>query len=225
MRREHELVPTVFVTVAAVVLHDLADQRALGVPHGESGTEFVGPRHEVELGGETTVIAFLGLGKHLKVGLQRLLVGPRRAVDALQHRTGDVASPVRTGDRLKLERAQATGRRHVRAGAHVAEAIAVAVVADRVATADLAGVLAAASTGRDPLDDLGLVRLVGEERHRLGCREFVALERLVGLHDLLHAALDLGEVIVGECLALGQFHVVVEAELDRRADRELCAGV
>ena len=195
------------------------------MPHGEAWTEFVGPRHEVEFGCETTVIAFLGLGKHLQVGLQRLFVGPRRAVDALQHRTGDVAPPVRTGDRLKLERAEATGRRHMRAGAHVAEAIAIAVVADRVTAADLAGVLAAGGTGRDALDDLRLVRLVGEERRRLGCRKLVAFERQVGFDDLLHAGLDLGEVIVGECLALGQFHVVVEAELDRRTDRELRAGV
>ena len=118
----------------------------------------------------------------------------------------------------------------VRTGAHVAKrrllaGSAVGVVADGVAAADLACVLTARGTGGDPLDDLGLVGLVGEERRRLRGRELVPLERLVGRDDLVHARLDLLEVVVGERLAVGQLDVVVEAELDRRTDRQLGAGV
>ena len=55
-------------------------------------------------------------------------------------------------------------------------------------------------------------------------RQLVAHERLVGLDDLAHLGLDRGEVVVAERLAAGQLEVVVEAVLDRRADRELGAG-
>ena len=139
-----------------------------GVPHRETGTELVGPRHQVELVGEPAVIALGRLGQHLEVGLQLLLGGPGGAVDALEHRAGDVAAPVGARHRLEREVPEPPGGRHVGAGAHVAEGalvghVAVGVVADGVGTADLAGVVAVARPAGDPVDDLGLVHVVGEE--------------------------------------------------------------
>jgi hypothetical protein len=42
VRREDELVAAVGVALAAVVLHELAHDGALGVPHGEAAAELSG---------------------------------------------------------------------------------------------------------------------------------------------------------------------------------------
>ena len=95
----------------------------------------------------------------------------------------------------------------------------VAVHGDGGAGADLGGV-----GGIDLLDDLDLVGLVGELAHRVVAGELFAHEGLVGGDDLAHARLDALEVVVGEVLAVRQLEVVVEAVLDRGADRVLRAG-
>ena len=63
-----------------------------------------------------------------------------------------------------------------------------------LAAADLAGVECVRRAGRgellDALDDLALVRLVGEQLERLVGRHLGAHERLVGLDDLAHPGLD-----------------------------------
>ncbi len=87
--------------------------------------------------------------------------------------------------------------------------------------ADLAGVEFVGTRRLDALDDLDLVRLVGEQLLRLGHRVLGADEGLVRLDDLLHLLLDPAEVVLVERLAVGQVEVVVEAVLDGRADREL----
>ena len=121
VRREHELVAAVLVALPAVVLDQLAHDGALGVPDGEPAAELVREAEQVELGGELAVVALLGLGELVEVGLQRRVGLPRRAVDALQHRALLVAPPVGAGDLLQLEVAEAAGRRHVRALAQVDE--------------------------------------------------------------------------------------------------------
>ena len=64
-----------------------------------------------------------------------------------------------------------------------------------------------------------------EHRERGGAIDLLALERLVGLHDLAHARLDAREVVLREVLAVREREVVVEAVLDRRADGVLGARV
>ena len=77
------------------------------------------------------------------------------------------------------------------------------------------------------LDQLDLVRLLlgGESRQgRLG-RDILAHERLVGVDVALHLGLDPLEVRIVDGDALGELEVVVEAVVDRGADRDLDAGV
>ena len=172
---------------------------------------------------KAAVVALLGLGEHLQVRLQRGVGLPRRAVDALQHRALLVAPPVGAGDLLQREVAEPRRRRDVRALAQVEELGRVAVDADRAAGGDLAAVelVGRLTGGLDPLDDLELVRLVGEQAEGLVGRHLGAGEGLVGGDDLAHPGLDRPEVVVAERAPAGQLEVVVEAVLDRRADREL----
>ena len=156
------------------------------MPHREAAAELGRKADQVELGGELAMVALGGLLQAVEVILERLLRLPRRAVDALQHRALLVATPIGARDLLQLEVAEPAGRRDVRADAHVDELVGVAIGADRVA-GDLAGVElvgGAAARGLDALDDLALVRLVGEQLQRLLGRHLGAHERLVGLDDL-----------------------------------------
>ena len=73
--------------------------------------------------------------------------------------------------------------------------------------------------------DLVVLTLAPEALDRLGHREVGALEVLVGLDVLAHLGLDALEVVLRELRALGEVEVVVEAVLDRRADRDLHARV
>ncbi len=229
MRCVHELVATVLVARAAVVLHQLADDGALGVPDGQAAAEFTRETEEVEFGGELAVVALGRLLQLVKVLGKRLLGLPGRAVDALQHRALLVAAPVGARDALELEEAELAGRRDVRTDAHVDEAVGVSIGADHAALADFGGVVVVGCSGSlkrrlDAFDDLDLVGLVGEEFLGLVHRHLGADERLVRLDDLAHLGLDARQVVVAERLGVGQLEVVVEAVLDGRADRELRAG-
>jgi hypothetical protein len=220
VRRDDELVPGLLVALARVVLHQLADERALRVEHREPRADLLGEREQVELGTEAAVVTPLGLLEAVQVLLERRGRLPCGAVDALEHRAVLVAAPVRAGDLLELERAEPLGRRDVRAAAQVDERTAVAriaVHADDRALADLGRV--------DLLDDVALERLVGEQREALVAADLVAFERLVLGDDLAHVCLDALEVVLAEVRAVGQLEVVVEAVLDRGADRVLGAGI
>ena len=110
--------------------------------------------------------------------------------------------------------------RRVRAAAEVGER-AVRVERDAL---DGRAVLAV----RDEIvDQLDLVVLpLGEEAGAgIGDRQLFAVELLRGLHVLLHLGLDGREVGLGDRDALRELEVVVEAVLDRRADRDLHAGI
>src|SRR5690606_26898001 len=101
---------------------------------------------EVHLLADTPVVAPLGFLEALQVFLELLLVGPRGAIDALQHLVARVAAPVRARELRELEAgAETPRRRQVRAAAEIDER-ALAVQADRLA-------------GRDRRDDLGFVVL------------------------------------------------------------------
>ena len=77
------------------------------------------------------------------------------------------------------------------------------------------------------LDQLDLVRLVlrAEAVERLLDGHVLARERLARLDVLAHLLLERGQVVLGDRDALGELEVVVEAVLDRRADRDLRARV
>ena len=103
--------------------------------------------------------------------------------------------------------AEPARRRQVRAAAQIDE-VALAIQRDRLA-------------GRNAADDLGLVALalLQEELDGGIAIPDLAHDFLVARDDLVHALLDALEVFRRERLAARE--VVVEAVLDRRADRDL----
>ena len=135
------------------------------MPHGQPGAELFGPRHQVELDGEPAMVALFCFFEAMQVLFELLVVRPRRAVDALQHRPRVIAAPVRAGHPLQREVAEPPRRGHVRAAAQIDERVAVAVIADRAVTRNLGRVGSV-----DPLDDLAFVRMVAEQLDALGCR-------------------------------------------------------
>jgi hypothetical protein len=188
---------------------------ALGQPEGGALRD-VGELEEPELRAQPAVVARASLLEALEVLIEVLLGEERRAVDAGELLAVGVAAPVRARDGLQLERLDALGRGRVRPAAQVGER-PVRVQRD----GRRAGV-------RDQvLDQLDLVRLVlgPEAREGLGHRDVLVHERLVGLDVLAHLLLEAIELGVGERDVLGELEVVVEAVLDRRADRDLHAGI
>src|SRR5690606_14482335 len=189
-------------------LHERLKQRpALRVPERRADGLVLEVK-EIHLPAELAVIAPLGLLEPLEVRLELLRLGPSRAVDALQHLVARVAAPIRAGELRQLEREpEAAGRRQVRAPAQVDE-VALPVQADRL-------------IARDAGDDLGLVVLAdaAKELDRAIAIPDLAHDRLVALDDLAHALLDALEILRRERLVAGE--IVVEAVLDRRADRDL----
>ena len=98
------------------------------------------------------------------------------------------------------------------------------------------GFLYSEITGPSPISPVSsgstrsmISRLYGwsvEDRERVVAVDLLALERLVGLHDLPHARLDALEVVLARSAApSGSVEVVVEAVLDRRTDGVLGARV
>ena len=203
---EDHLVAAGEVLAPLELLDDVAQQRALRVPEHETGADLVGEREQVELLADLAVVALLRLLDAVQVGLERGLVGEAGAVDALEHPVLLVPAPVGAGDREQLEGLDLAGRGDVRPAAEVGEP---ALAVDR--------------DGRvvDRLDELGLVELalVAEGAQGLVAGHLAAHERGVGLDDLGHALLDALEILGREGLL--DVEVVVEALLDRGADREL----
>ena len=193
------------------------------------GADLLGEREQVELGAELAVVALLGFLEPVQVLVERLLRLPRGAVDALEHRALLVAAPVRARDLRELERAEPAGRRDVRAAAQVDELDAaavddVAVERDAAVAADLARVLVVRVAGADLLDDLLLVRLVGEQREpRRRSRPLRARTRWSALTISRISSSMRSRSSLGEVRAVGQLEVVVEAVGDRGADRVLRA--
>ena len=202
----------------AVVLDQLADQGALRVPDGQPRTEGLWPGQQVHLGGEAAMVPLLGLDQAVEVRLQGLLVGPRGAIYALEHRLLLVAPPIGTGDLLQRKVPEEARGQYVRSEAQVDEPVAVAVVGDGTIGGRLTGHLAGGGTRRDLLDDLPLVAVAGEQVQSLTSVGLMALEGLVGLDHLAHPRLDGLQVVIAERGAAGQFEVVVEAVLDGWAD-------
>ena len=167
---------------------------------------------QVHLPAEPPVVALLRLLQLVQVGLQLLLVAPCGAVDALEHGVAVIAAPIGAGDLHQLEAlADPAGGRHVRATAQV-EPFALAVDGDVLRSGQVA-------------DQLGLVLLapVLEEADRLVAVPDFAHEAGIAGDDLAHLRLDLFQIVGRE--RLGPREVVIEAVGDRRADRDLRAGI
>ncbi len=178
------------------------------------------------------MVAPLGLGEPLEVGLEVVLGGPGGAVDPLQLRVPLRAAPVCRGAAHELEGvAEDLGRGHMRAAAQVAPgpgAVAPEVVVDgQLGPTDLDGHAFGAlgvrhTTTLEP-DELALVRLVGELGEGVGVGDLAAVEGLPLVDDPLHDLLEGLEVLGGERGL--DVEVVVEAVTDRRADPEPGRGV
>jgi hypothetical protein len=120
-----------------------------------------------------------------------------------------VAAPVGAGEAGQLERLDRLRVLQVRPAAEVGE-LALGVEGD------------VAVSGVDELDLVRLV-LLEEALVRLRTRDVLALPGAAFLQLALDLGLDLLEVGLRD--GLGEVEVVVEAVLDRRADRDLHAGV
>ena len=91
-----------------VALPRVGDQRlehgpAVGVPEDGARRLFLEVEQVHDLA-EAPVIAFLGLLEHVQVLAQRLVVGPRRSIDTLQHLVIGIAAPVGARHVRQLER-------------------------------------------------------------------------------------------------------------------------
>ncbi len=166
---------------------------------------------QAEVAADAAMVALLGFLEARQVRLQRLLVRPRGAVDALEHCVLRVAAPVGARDLHQLERAELAGAGHVRTAAQV-EPVALPVQADVFVRGD-------------GCDDLGLVVLAEllERLDRLVARHELALDLEVGLGELVHLRFELRQVFRRERPAEGE--VVIEAVLDHGADGDLRFGV
>ena len=166
---------------------------------------------QAEVAADAAVVALLRFLEAGEIRLQRLLVRPRGAVDALEHRVLRVAAPVGARDLHQLERAELARAGHVRTAAQV-EPVALPVQADVFVRGDAR-------------DDLGLVVLAEllERLDRRVARHQPALDLEVGLGELVHLRFELREVFRREGPAEGE--VVVEAVLDHGTDGDLRFGV
>ena len=190
-----------------VVFQQPPDRRALRQQRRQSLPDELARGEQLQLAAEAAVVAPLRIRARLDPGVQLLLRGEERAVDALQHRAALVAAPV--GARRVREREGADLPRALRvsAAAEVVE-LRMAEVADGLIL--------------DLVDQFQLVGLLREDRARLVLGDPAALDRHVALHGAAHPPLDAGEILGRE--RTRQLEVVVEAVLDRRADRVLALG-
>ena len=164
---------------------------------------------EAELRAEPAVVALPRLLEPLQVLVEVGLRVEGGAVDPRQLRVLRVPAPVRAGEPGQLERLDRLRVLQVRPAAEVGE-VALRVERD----VPLGGV-----------DELDLVRLVlrREAGARVVAGDLLARPR-ASLGELA-ADLGLDPLEVGLADRLGELEVVVEAVLDRRADRDLHARV
>ena len=155
------------------------------------------------------MVALLHLLQLREVLVERLLVEEGGPVDPLEHRVARVAAPVGARHAEELHDADAPGGRAVRPEAEV-HPVAVLVEGERLRP-----------LRDDVVDDLDLVLLAEplEERERLLGGDLRADEGQVGLDRVVGRPLDLLEVLGRERRLARE--VVVEAVLDRGADRDL----
>ena len=191
---------------AAKILERVEDRHALRMPEGRPGRALV-EVEEVELSSEPAMVARPRLLEPLEIGVEVGLGEERRPVDPRQLRVALVAAPVRAREACQLERLDRLRVLQVRPAAKIGE-VALRVERDVALGA---------------VDELDLVRLA----LRLEARAcLLAARRLPRPRTALgelppYLGLDRGQVVFAD--RLGELEVVVEAVLDRRADRDLHA--
>ena len=171
------------------------------------------------------MIALLGLLHHLLVLLELLGVLPCRGVDALEHLSILVTTPVGAGHTLKLDGllGNLASALDVGSGAQVPPLLSNLVDGNWL--------------GFDGVQNLQLERLTDLLDAPLGLlsRHLLPFDGIVLPDDLVHPLLDLLEVLIGQLarwdgfsgLRIGRFRkvkVVVEAIIDPRADGHLRLG-
>ncbi len=164
---------------------------------------------EVELDAQAPVVALPRLFEALEVVVEILLREERGAVDTGELFVVLVAAPVRAGEPGQLERLDRLRVQQMRPAAQVGE-VALRVERD------------IALRGADELDLVRLVLLL-EPRDRIGAGDLLA--RPVASFGELPLHLRLDPLEIGLADRLGEVEVVVEAVLDRRADRDFHAGI
>src|SRR5699024_7342989 len=120
LRRAHLGVARVAIDAAKILLDDLPDRPAGGVPEDHAGALFL-LVEEIKLLADLSVIAPGGLLQAVEVRLERLLVREGGAVDALEHFIVRIATPIGTGHMRQLERAELARGGHMRAAAEIRE--------------------------------------------------------------------------------------------------------
>ena len=163
---------------------------------------------QVELDAEPPVVAAARLFEPLEVGVEVGLRVERGAVDPGQLRVRRVAPPVGAGEPGQLQGLDRLRVLQVRAAAEVGE-IPLRVQGD-------------VALGR--VDQLDLVRLLLREEAltRFLSRGFLPGPRAAFVQFAADLRLDAREVLLVD--RLRELEVVVEAVLDRRADRDLTPG-
>ncbi len=211
MRSDNLLVAIAFLNLRQESLQTQTQVGTLGQPDGQALAHGVAEHKEPQLLAQLAVVALFGLLKHNEVFVQLFLLGERDGVDARQLRTVLVAAPVGAGQVDQLDGLDGAEIHQVRTAAQVGERAA--VVEAYFAVVQLADAL-----------QLVLVALLGEEVDGLGLAHLAARDGRLGLHQLHHLLLNLGEIFT-RYLIVHKIDIVVEAVLDGGAETELDAGI
>ena len=192
-------------------LQGLDHARALRQQDGQPLPDHVHGREIFQLPAELVVVALFGLLHRFEIGVQLVLGGECRAVNALEHFILLAAAPVGAGDAQQLIRLDAARIREVRAGAEV-DKFALLIKADRLALGDVG-------------DQFELIRLAAlfHQRGGLVARQLEAADFQIFLNDFFHLGLDFFEILAAE--RRRRVEIVVKAVVDGRADGELTVGV
>ena len=180
---------------------------AFGVPEHNARTFFL-EMEQVHFATKAAVITLFSFFKHMKIGVEIIVVGKCRTVDTCQHRIVGITAPVSACNLHQLEGiADLAGGRHMRPTAEI-EPFTLIV--------DLQIL-----TFRDRIDELDLVAftLIGKNLLGLLARPNLLGERLVALNDFAHLLFDHRQIIWRERFVTRE--VVIEAILDDWADRYL----
>ena len=163
VRGEHELVILGIHQVLDPPAKPHLDPGALRMPAYEAGPDVFLEAEQVEILAELAVIPAAGFLEAVGVRLQGFLLIERRAVDALQHLSLLVPSPVGTGRGKELEVPHLIRGRHVWATAQIQKR-PVTVDGDDLVVRNLG-------------ESFELQRIVREQRFRVFAAHFLTLER------------------------------------------------
>ena len=208
VRRIHHVVAAPVVNILPVILDEGADAPALGMPHHQSGADFVVDGVQAQLPAQPAVVAAFCLLQPGQVVVQFLLGLEGRAVNALQHGPLFVAPPVGPGHAEQLECQNIGGIADVRPLAQVNEPVMPVDGYDRRIL--------------QPLDEFQLVGLPRKQFLRFAAGQFLPLEWEGAGDGFPHQGFDLLQVIGRE--GAGDVKIVVETVQGGRPDAHLGFG-